>query len=1048
MADTFTAQERRELAGRARTLHERLDGPANVRETEPPMDPERVVEEWRERFPDESVFRERLDYEGLTPEEIRETAAATRWPPDEPLPDWVSRIEELVGYVERAPSDGSAGVDLPEEVPFRELFEVVAGYARGRLPDDVPTDATSPLVEGLVNRLTRLCVRPLYVEFKSFVKHHDEELAHADPDEFTDPPDEHYRSFVEAMFDRGFANLCLEYPVLARQLARSIAFWVESTAEAVRRIESDRPALRDAFGVEGEVTELAPLADDSHARGRVPIRVSFGDDDVVYKPRDVGGGVAFYTVLDRLEPRLPTPNVRKPQYVSREEYGWMEPVEYRDLPDADAARRYYRRAGVLLCLAYALNLTDCQLENVIACGEHPTIVDAETVFHPHVGADGRDGSNDVATFVERSPLLTGLLPFLTGEMDEDAFGPPTAAGFGADSGEVELSDRTVPAIKAVNTDVMAVVEEPPTVGGDTNTPTANGEDCPPADHVEAIVDGFEAAHETVRALHDDGEFFASVADADLVEGVRNRLVYRDTALYASILRSTTTRAALRDGVRLSVEFEELAVPFFDGRIDSDRWWPLYAAERKALRRRDVPRFTASTDGQTVRHDGEALDVEVDSSGLERCRTRLDRLGDADQARQASLVRQTFDPDESGEPDALRAPPDPVAVTDQRLRREAVELFEVALDAAIETPDGRGWVSPIASVPLRLMPAEAPLYYGKCGIALTGAALYEVTGRDRYRRAVDDVLGDVVASATVDATDLDFGGLRGVGSVVYSLSVVADLLDDETYRSAALEATRGVTPDRLAEDDAFDVVDGTAGVLLGLLAYDERFGDADVRDRAVDCGERLLDARTSADGYCVWDTRDAYDPVVGFAHGQSGIAYSLTRLAEVTGTRRYRTAAREALAYEADRAETADAPGGHVTVPDRVPDWCRGRPGRALARLGIGDRLGDGAVLAEAREDLGIVEAADPALIDNLCCGNLGRAEVLLEGERRLDGAVSGATELVGRCLARREQDGVLELPGHSGAYPNVSFFHGVSGAAYTLLRHRSPDALPCVLLFE
>lgn len=1043
MSSPFTDRQRRELAGRARTFHERVAGPANVPEGDPPIPPEQVVEAWREQFADESAFQERLEHEGLTTDAIREATRATHWSPDEPLPDWVGRVERLADHFERDPPDGGFDVDLPDETPFRPVFETIAAFARDRLPeDDVPLDAVSPLLDGLVDRLRVLLCRALYVEFKSFVEHHDETLAHADPDEYEDPPTTYYRSFVDSMFGHGFPNLCLEYPVLARQLAVSIALWTDAIAETCRRIEADRPALRERFGVDGEVTALRQLADDVHGRGRFPVRVSFGDDDVVYKPRPVDAGAAFYTILDRLEEHLSTPPVRKPRYLSRDGYGWMEAVETGDIPDADAARRYYQRAGVLACLAYVLDFTDCQYENVIATDEQPTLVDGETLFHPYADLDEGQGMYQARTMIQTTPLLTYLLPYdvdHSGELDEDTFDPSAISGFGTDSGPTELPDTTAPSFTAVNTDVMTVVGEPLTIDTDPNTPTLDGEDCPPGEHVDAMVDAFEETHDAVRSLHADGEFFSSIADPDLVSGLENRFLYRTTRKYDSILRSSRAREPLRDGVRLSAEFEELSARLFGGGSDADRWWPLVPAERTSLLRRDVPRLTSYSDERTVYHDGEPLDAAVDTAGVERARELVDRLDATARSRHASLVAQAFEPMRPPVP----APPAATA-TDDRLRRAAVDLFEGVLEAAIEPLDGREWVSPYSTGPMRFVPAAAPLNYGKSGIALAAAALYDATGRDRYRRLVAELLEDVVEALRADGEAVRLAGVDGVGSVVYTLAVAGDLLDDGTYRRRAREAARRVTADRFDDTVAVDVMTGLAGELLGLLAYHERYGEADVLDRAVDCGEWLLDARSTHDGYDVWETFDG--PATGFAHGQSGVAYSLARLAAVTGERRYATAAREAFEFESDRDVGSER--AHRGGVDREPAWCRGRAGRAVARVGAGDLLGDDAMLSAARQSLEAVERSDPHPFDNVCCGNLGRAEVLLAGARRLEVDVAVPTEPMSRCLTRLDQDGALALPGHSEAFPNVSFFDGLSGATYTLLRHRDPDALPCVLLLE
>lgn len=293
-----------------------------------------------------------------------------------------------------------------------------------------------------------------------------------------------------------------------------------------------------------------------------------------------------------------------------------------------------------------------------------------------------------------------------------------------------------------------------------------------------------------------------------------------------------------------------------------------------------------------------------------------------------------------------------------------------------------------------------------------------------------------------------GGTKGVGSVVYALSVVAELLDEEKYRNAAAEAAETVTADRLSDDDTFDIMEGTAGTLLGLLAYHDRYGGSSVLDRAIDCGERLLDARTSLGGHRTWNTEDGVH-FTGFAHGSSGIAYALARLAAATDEPRFAEAVREALDFESERYSASRRNWARSFEEDDYLDrWCHGRSGMALARIGIGEQLGDAELRAEASDVLSESATASAATIDNVCCGNLGRAETLLVGARRAGGDCSAATELARRCLARREREGVLSLPGHSESFVNPTFFDGVSGAAYTLLRLCNPETLPCVLLLE
>lgn len=1048
MNSVFTDEEAREVAGRARTLAERISGPGNGSGSPPPIDAAELLDDWKRQFPDEESFRARLERDGVTETAVREQIAATSWPADEPLPDWVATISDAVRYVRTSGGDGQRSVSVPDRTPFREFLAAIARFARERLTvADVPAAALEPMEEQLVGRLESLCVRVLYVEFKSFVDVHDPELATTDPDDVSDPSTEYYDRFIAAMFDGGFKDLCLEYPVLARQLVALVENWHRAVEELAARLRADRHALQRRFDIDGAVTALDPLTDDTHAGGRVPVRVSFEEGAVIYKPRAIDGERAFYTILDRLDEHLSTPPFEIPTVLPRGEYGWMELCEYRDLPAASAADRYYERAGTLLCLAYVLNFTDCHYENLIAAGETPTLVDGETAFHPVVEPDAKPFETDASAVVDRSVLLSVLLPFSVGDPRESDGGrfADKVAGFGRDSSRTTLPNQSQPTIEAVNTDVMTVEMESETVDPSTNTPSLDGVDRPPEDHADAVIRGFERTYETIRDRHDDGRFLSEIADPELIDGVETRLLYRSTGRYASILRSATARDPLRDGARLTVEFERLAVPFFDGTVESDRFWPLYASERRALRTLDVPRFSSSADRRTIAHRGEELAVAADTAGYEAVRQRLEAMDDADRRRQTWLVRQAL-----GEVlTADRAPPAATDASADRFQREAAELFSSTVDATIEAGEDPSWVSIVPGSGINLYPADRSLFWGSGGIALTAAALHETTGQDRYRRRVDETLAPIVDEISEGTIPANHGGLQGIGSVVYVLSVVAELLGDDRYRTAALAAAKTVTAETIADAERFDVVDGVAGTLLGLLARYERCGETAVLERAVDCGDRLLAARTAVDGHRVWETTDDRIPLTGFAHGSSGIAYALARLAAATDDARYAGAAREALEFESALYDPTRTNWPRSVAGDTYQDrWCHGRTGMALGRIAIGERLGDDALVADVRDALLETGTADPSHLDNLCCGNFGRVEALLVGARRAGCDPARANDLALRCLARRDRDGVLSLPGHSPSFVNPTFFDGVSGPAYTLLRLQNPDALPCVLLLE
>jgi len=268
----------------------------------------------------------------------------------------------------------------------------------------------------------------------------------------------------------------------------------------------------------------------------------------------------------------------------------------------------------------------------------------------------------------------------------------------------------------------------------------------------------------------------------------------------------------------------------------------------------------------------------------------------------------------------------------------------------------------------------------------------------------------------------------------------------------VEEGGALTADRFEADDALDLTSGTAGAILALLAVYDRTGDDDFLDRATVAGERLLADRVEVDGVRVWRSLAGDRVLTGMAHGVAGVAYALARLAEAAGDDRFRDAALDALAYE-DAAYSTE----RCNWPDYRPEstvefptnWCTGRAGVGLARLGTYEATGGETVLEDAARAL---RATDPSEIDahdHLCCGNFSRVALLSEagralGEPRYSEAARELASRTCRCTDDTEGFAVFHRTDH---WFNPSLFTGEAGIGYALLRLADPD-LPCVALWE
>jgi len=354
-------------------------------------------------------------------------------------------------------------------------------------------------------------------------------------------------------------------------------------------------------------------------------------------------------------------------------------------------------------------------------------------------------------------------------------------------------------------------------------------------------------------------------------------------------------------------------------------------------------------------------------------------------------------------------------------------------------------------------SDFSLYSGSAGTALFLAALYRLTGSVEAREGALGSIMTVRRLAAEDDRRKGIGGLVGVGSLIYTFVTLGRLLDspelvDEARTTAAL-----ITSERIAGDRQGDVLLGCAGAILALLALhrDASGPDADgltPLDRASVCALHLLDSRVSYEGRPRAWAAPGRPPLSGFAHGATGIAYALLRLWAVTGDPELPLAAREALSYERILYDPEHKNWYDLPLPDRplMLAWCYGSPGIALGRLGVLDLIDDPEIASELEVALTSTRVMALSREDHLCCGNLGRADILLEASHRLKRSdlLRAALSLGIGALDRAEKRNGYGLPDVADGGIPPSLFKGLAGIGYALLRLVHPDALPCVLMMD
>ena len=103
--------------------------------------------------------------------------------------------------------------------------------------------------------------------------------------------------------------------------------------------------------------------------------------------------------------------------VDRGQYGWVEFVAHRGGDTRESVQRFYWRLGSLLAILYALQAVDFHYENLIADGEHPVLVDPESLFHSRPSGSERSAHARALQRLQRSVWSVGLLPVVQWSRD-------------------------------------------------------------------------------------------------------------------------------------------------------------------------------------------------------------------------------------------------------------------------------------------------------------------------------------------------------------------------------------------------------------------------------------------------------------------------------------------------------------------------------------------------------------------------------------------------------------------------------------------------------
>jgi type 2 lantibiotic biosynthesis protein LanM len=976
-------------------------------------------------------------------------------------------------------------------------------------------EAYMSLLHGLLQKLVNLCARTLELEFSNFRPFGKNFLIALGAETQGKNSKSLYHAFVQKLLQDGLLAFFQKYPVLGRLVATTVDLWVEATAEFLQRLQSDLPELEQVFDSSidirgnpdknrttfntplGKIVKIKSFLSDPHNRGRTVIACTFASGQkLVYKPKNIESEVIYNQFLEWSNQQ----NILLPfetyKVVNRGNYGWAEYVEQLACEDSGSAQRFYQRAGMLVCIMYALGGTDCIYENLIASGEHPVLIDMEAIMyheaHPISDFLKITESHDVASqHFWNSVIRSGILPRWHFNKDDTIAFDVSALG-NCDSQQAPWPQQQW---KSINTDNMHLGSEMVTMPFDKNVPILNGIALCPHDYIDELVAGFEQMYRLLILQRE--VLLADDSPLTALHGKWVRFTFRQTRVYTLLLKQLLDPQFLQHGVDRSIKLDLLSRAFLVNQ-DKPTTWPILQAEISAMEQLDVPYFGAKTNSDALSF---GLDQPVEQYFKEpsysQVIARVQKLNEADLAEQIAIIQGSFYAnvarvhrnEQLSAPNSLDVSKTDChainSLTSEQLLSKAQAIAEEIHRTAIRAADHSCYWIDLGYIRdakrFQLQPSGYSFYDGNCGIVLFLTALDYVRGSNQFSKiglnALQPLRRVLQASdancAQKLAQQIGIGGAKGLGSIIYCLVKISKFLADTSLLGDAQLAANLITHELIAVDQELHLMGGAAGAILGLLTLYQETGEPTVLQIAVSCGQHLLKHRFGLDGVAkAWKTTLGAQPLTGLSCGAAGITYALLKLYAMTNDQAYLEAAKEGIAYERSvfSTQAANWPdfrfsnehnvppdakvgnfGGQNDQPGFNISWCHGAPGIGLARFGGLSILETAEIRQEIEVAISTTQEYCLQELDSLCYGNFGRIELLVVAAQKLsrphlqDIALKQASWAISTAKTKGSYQMLHNLHTHTFS---PGFFQGTAGIGYELLRLAYPERLPSVLLWE
>ena len=297
---------------------------------------------------------------------------------------------------------------------------------------------------------------------------------------------------IDSLVKQIVQRVSKKYPIMTELLIRKIRDYINYVDEILQHFYQDRETISKEFHIEQntmEITKISFNQDEEHFPGRMVAQVSLkGGEIIYYKPHSLLLTEQYQKIENWLWEKM---GLEKSRHLvtSRDDYGWEQEVTEAECKCAKEIKEFYYRCGAECCLTYVLGMTDIHMDNVIAHGKYPVIIDTEFMFDRRieVGIQGKNLQQNLMDTV----MHTGFVPNGMGTMHVNVSVLNTC--------DEQRLPVKMPMVINKGTSEMDISYHYPTLSHKKNMPIYEGKHISFENYMDEFMNGFRRAYDCVKA---------------------------------------------------------------------------------------------------------------------------------------------------------------------------------------------------------------------------------------------------------------------------------------------------------------------------------------------------------------------------------------------------------------------------------------------------------------------------------------------------------------------------------------------------------------------